>query len=309
MHEDLGSAPARILTRLTILALPEVSAEAVVDDLVTVLTFENGNGPPVVLDNGCWGALVWRGYVTGGLATLYEQVARLADEHGFSALIADERLEVHLAAGRAKVSVIGPLADTIEIDRRLWEYRLERALDPDELAQWFVFDRIRESAEEILTASADQSAPPAWPGTPRLDDDRPHGIDYEQIAGSTFHLLESYEPDGELQDAVVECRRIGGRLRTDLQAPYVAHEQVPARIVGWHVAQWELTAVPDEWSLTARADAELAVVLACLPTPLRTWALERTAAALDLIDRISPDAVEDVPRERLRRELDDARLR
>jgi hypothetical protein len=301
MHEELlDAALARVLTRLTILELPETAAAEVIDDLVTLLTFESGNSAPAIISNGAGGSLVWRGYITGGLATLYEQVAPLADRHGLSALIADERLEVHVAAGSEKVLVIGPLTDTMEVSRWLWEQRVERALEPDELAQWFVFDRIQEGAEQILQSAADGHEPVGPSG-----DERPATVDYAQVDGSTYNLMESYAPDGELQDAVVECRPIGGRWRTDFQAPYVERDAGPVRIVGWHVAQWQLVVGPDEWTLTARADAGLQTVLAHLPAPLRDWAIARTEAALALLDRLVPErrGDDDGARDRLRREL------
>lgn len=301
MHEDLlGTALAPVLTRLTILELPEESGSELVDDLVTLLTFESGNSAPAIIDNGGGGSLVWRGYVTGGLGTLYEQVAPLADRHGLSALIADERLEVHVTAGSEKVLVIGPLTDTMEVSRWLWEQRIERALEPDELAQWFVFDRIRDDADQLLQALPEEDD--AWPAPPRGDE--PAGVDYALVAGSTFTLLESYEPDGEIQDAVVECRPIAGRWRTDFQAPYVDHDAGRARIVGWRVAQWELLARPDEWELQARADAGLGTVLAHLPAPLRAWTIARTEAALGLLDRLCPEPDDAGVRDRLRRELE-----
>ena len=190
MHEDLlGTALAPVLTRLTILELPEESGSELVDDLVTLLTFESGNSSPAVIDNGAGGSLVWRGYVTGGLGTLYEQVAPLADRHGLSALIADERLEVHVAGGSEKVLVIGPLTDTMEVSRWLWEQRVERALEPDELAQWFVFDRIRDDADQLLQALPEDDD--AWPASPRGDE--PAVVDYAPRRRIDLH------PAGELR--------------------------------------------------------------------------------------------------------------
>jgi hypothetical protein len=300
MDEDLiGAAAGRVLARLTILELPEEDDTELVDELVRLLTFESGNNPPAIIAGG---ALVWRGYVTGGLGTLYEQVGPLADRYGLSALIADERLEVHVTGGAEKVLVLGPLTDTMEVSRWLWEHRVERAMDPDELAQWFVFDRIQDSSELLLAAAAgeDDDVTPSPSGA------RPPRIDYARVAGSVCTVLESYEPDGSLQDAVVECRPVAGRWRTDFQAPYVDRDGGRTTIVGWRVAQWELVARPDDWALAARAGADLATVLTHLPLALRPWAIARTQAALELIDAIAPGRDRTGRRDRLRRELEQA---
>jgi hypothetical protein len=305
----------RVRTWMTILDAVEPLPQDLVDALTHLTDFEDGNGPALLVPAGpatC--AVVWRGYLTGGVATVYEHLSPLVDRHALAALFGDDRIEVHVRGGTEDATVIAPMTDPLTVDRMLWEQRLQAACEPDDLAHWFLLDRMREQAEEVLEGvRAAERQRPEWidAAPPDAQLEVPPGVvDLALLAVATFHLVESYTSDGLLDDAIVECRAVGGRWRTDVHAPCIDSAPGDDGCDTWRLVQWHRDhdgVEPDRWVLDAREDVDLGTVVGCLPPDLRSWAERRTRDAIALLDElvddpVTPSARDD--RDRLRCELD-----
>lgn len=305
----------RVRTWLTILGVGERLPPDLTDALSHLTAFEDGNVPALLVPAGpgtC--AVVWRGYLTGGIATVYEHLSPLIDRHGLAALFGDDRLEVHLRGGTEDAIVIAPSAAPITIDRTLWEQRLETAREPDDLAHTFLLDRLPDGGEQLLEAvSAAERRQAEWldAAPPAVQIEVPPGVvDLALLTDATFHLVEAYGPDGLLDDTIVECRAVGAPWRTDVHAPCVDSAPGPDRRDSWRLAQWRLTGdgrEPRRWVLDAQEDVDLETVVGCLPPGLRGWAERRTEEAIALLDQLADDPVAPgagADRDRLRQELE-----
>jgi hypothetical protein len=109
---------ARIDTRLTIVDWPLTVDEELEAAVAGVTTFELANDAPAVVEDGLTRHLAWRGYLTGGLLTLYERLGSLLSDRGLSAFYADPRLEVIVPA-EGELVVLGPLRHPIRIPRAI----------------------------------------------------------------------------------------------------------------------------------------------------------------------------------------------
>jgi hypothetical protein len=312
--DPLAGAFDRVLTRLTIFNLDAPVPKPLVRALVDLFTFEKANSHPAIVDNGSGGrAIVWRGYLTGGLRTLYDRVAPMLDEHDLVGLLADPRLEVHVAAGADTVTIMGALADSITVDRSEWERRLERADDADALVQTFIIDRLNEGANDVLQAvrDRDDATRPALGSPPpdTLKQSPPGAVDFDMLEESTFHLGESYDPEGNITAAEVICHTFGGNWRTDILAP-VVNDSDDERRDRWRAIQYrwiteneddveaedeeeddDFGEEPGRWSPSGRQELALDEVLQHLPQALHAWALDKTQYAIEALEEMIGDPI------------------
>jgi hypothetical protein len=224
MSDDLlASAWDRIDSRLTIVNWPSDPPPDLVAVVENLVTFEMANGPPAVLAGaGDTNVLVWRGYLTGGIAALYEQLSGLVDDHGLIALIGDARLEVQLVAGADRVAVLGALRHTVVVDRDEFETRLAAASGAADLAASFVHDALNQGAGEVLGQALERDRAQAHQLGARppevLRQIAPGDVDFDLLDEATVEVSEVYDPEGDLIDAALRCETFGG-WRTDFLAP------------------------------------------------------------------------------------------
>jgi hypothetical protein len=134
----LDGAWDRIDSRLTIVNWPAEPPDALAAAVTNLVTFEAANAPPAVLAGTAdTDVLVWRGYLTGGIAALHEAVIGLIDEHGLIALIGDARLEIHVVGHTDRVAVLGALRHPVVLDREAFEAKLATAAGANDLAAGF----------------------------------------------------------------------------------------------------------------------------------------------------------------------------
>jgi hypothetical protein len=125
---------ARIDTRLTVVDWPLVADDELDAAVLGVTAFELANAAPAVVEDGTNRHLAWRGYLTGGLLTLYERLGTLLSERGLGAFYADPRLEVFVPAD-GEVVVLGALRHPIRIERTGWDARVAAADGGNDLAE------------------------------------------------------------------------------------------------------------------------------------------------------------------------------
>jgi hypothetical protein len=284
------AATARIDTRLTVVDWPSVPEQELTDAVTAVTTFELANDAPAVLEDVATRHLAWRGYLTGGLLTLYERLGSLLSEHGLSAFYADPRLEVFVPA-EGSVVVLGALRHPLILPRDIWDARVAKADSGDDLAAEFLRDALAGADSVFADAmrAAEEAPPSSVAQRPAaIETTVPGELDFELLDDSDYELTERYDPEGNLDETWVSCQVL--RWRTDFVAPgtVLPPDQRLEDAVRWRVSQWEWTeeadpalapdvAEDDEldsdggWVLRANVPVTAADVAANLPLALQPW--------------------------------------
>jgi hypothetical protein len=291
---------ARIDTRLTIVDWPLTVDEELEAAVAGVTTFELANDAPAVVVDGLTRHLAWRGYLTGGLLTLYERLGALLSDHGLSAFYADPRLEAFVPA-EGEVVVLGPLRHPIRIDRADWDARVAAADEGSELAEGFIRSALEGASEVIDQARHAAQEEPGALAAPRpeaIEQRAPGEVELDLLDDSDFELTERFDPEGNPEESWVSCRVL--RWRTDFVPPGTVRDpdQRLEDALSWRVSQWQW--VPEEtedddeddedewgeWSLRAHSPIDAAAVIDRLPEPLTLWVRRRTEQAVELFDEL-----------------------
>lgn len=264
---DLSAAVPRLPTRLTVLGWPEDPTPALEEAVAYVTGFEGGNPAPLVLGAGGSRHLAWRGDVTGGVATLYEQLAPLLADSGLDATFSDPRMEVYVPADGPVTVLAAATARPMNIDRGAFEERVSET----------------ELVGPLLAA-----APSV--GEPRADVSWHAGL-REVLAGAQITVVERRDPDGLLEETWASCRTAGRRV--DFMAPgtSLGEESLEASL-GWrlHDADWLPARTPAEeedadhgrWRTRSRRAISARDAATLLPDPLLRWIVDATRNGLDL---------------------------
>jgi hypothetical protein len=149
-----------------------------------VTTFELANDVPAVVEDGSTRHLAWRGYLTGGLLTLSEQVGALVSDRGLSAFYADPRLAVFIPAA-GDVVVLGALRYPIRIDRADRDARVAAAESGSDLAA-----RLIEEATATASEVIEQARRAAEDDPHPLVAPRPEAFEQRAPGEVEFDLLE-----------------------------------------------------------------------------------------------------------------------
>ena len=294
---------ARIDTRLTIVDWPLTVDEELEAAVAGVTTFELANDARAVVEDGLTRHLAWRGYLTGGLLTLYERLGSLLSERGLSAFYADPRLEAFVPAD-GEVVVLGALRHPIRIDRAEWDARVAAADDGSELAEGFIRSALEGASEVIEQARHAAQEEPGTLGAPRpeaIEQRAPGEVELDLPDDSDCELTERFDPEGNPEESWVSCRVL--RWRTDFVPPGTVREpdQRLEDTLSWRVSQWQW--VPQdaqdededdegewgEWALRAHSPIDAATVAERLPEPLMGWVRHRTEQGVALFDELEAE--------------------
>jgi hypothetical protein len=96
-----------------------------------------GDEPGVVLDSSSTRQLVWRGYLTGGLVTVWLRLGCALRDAEVSAFIGDRRLEVFVP-GRGDVAVFGALRRAVVLSWEEWDENVRVEGSVEDLVAGFV---------------------------------------------------------------------------------------------------------------------------------------------------------------------------
>lgn len=262
--------PDRRVSRLTVhgwAARPDPELERAI---AYVTTFEHGNQPPAVLGDGDRRHLAWRGAVTGGALTLYEQLAPALAGHDLDASFADARLE-------AFVPAIGPVVLLAEDGRRV-------ALDRDEFERRIeLLDRGGRAEDLFVTPDRGD------PAREEADPGRTAWLEAltARVACAEVTIVERFDPDGFLEEAWSTCQVLGWRVEFLTPGTCRGPEDSLETCLVWRVAEWEWAAGADghqlgRWRLRERRAVEAREVAAALPDALATWVARATAEGIEL---------------------------
>jgi len=103
-----------------------------------------GDDPGVVVDSSGARHLVWRGYLTGGLITVWLRLGHALRNAEVSAFVGDPRLEVFVPA-QGDVAVFGALRHAVLLSWEEWEERVRAADSVEGLLAIFVHAAMSES--------------------------------------------------------------------------------------------------------------------------------------------------------------------
>ena len=302
---------ARIDTRLTVIDWPDAPDADLVEAVTGVTTFELANDPPDLLVDGDRRHLAWRGYLTGGLLTLFERVGAKVSALGMSAFYGDPRLEVFVPA-HGNVVVLGALRVPIVIERDEWDTRVRSAGSASDLVADLTAP-LGSGAEEIIAEArraAEEEPHPFLALRPEaLELSAPGEVQLELLEDAEFELTERYAPEGSLDAAWLSFEI--PHWRTDFIAP--ATVLPPYRLLEesqhWRVAQWKW--VPDgeeddegEWELWAHMPVNVSDVLQWIPDVIGSWVRNMTELAIGVLEEIAEEEpVFRVAADTLKREL------
>lgn len=297
----------RLDTRLTVVDWPTPVDEELEKAVLEITTFELANDAPAALSDPVSRHLAWRGYLTGGVLTLYERLGGLFADRQLSAFFADPHLEVFVPYA-GEVTVLGTLRYPIQVGHDDWKQCVAKAGSSKQLSASFL-QRALDGASSVITEAREAAArsehtisrprPAAIPQIP------PGEVDFDLLDESDATLTEHYDPDGLASESWASCQML--RWRTDFLAP--GTDGVPGQdyleTLSWRVAQWEWVDdvqmgadeyldEPGEWTLRAWMPISASEAMGHLPSALAAWVRRFTRIGRDdataLADEADPDA-------------------
>jgi hypothetical protein len=286
----------RIDTRLTVIDWPADADDALVDAVTSVTTFEIANDGPTVLIDGDRRHLVWRGYLTGGLLTLYERLGQTLSQLGMSAFYADPRIEVFVPA-RGDVVVLGALRQPIPVSRQEWDARVAGAGSAAQLAM-DLMPRPSTAAEEIIAearrAAEQEPHPFLAPRPEAFEMPAPGEVQFDLLDDAECELTERYDPEGSLDAARLSFGML--RWRTDFLAPLTVLPPFRSMMdsLTWRVTQWEWVEDgqgDDEggWTPCAQMPVTVREVVDRVPPKLALWVRGMTELAIAQLEELAEE--------------------
>ena len=267
--DDSFGATERRQSRLTVHGWPEEPDASLEWEIAYMTTFEGGNEPPVVLGAGAGRHLAWRGTVTGGVLTLYEQLGPLLREHGLDAAFADARVEAYVPA-QGPVFVLADGGGGQELSREAFEREIAR------------LDRAAPGGDRFDSAA-----------TPPPDGTRAAWLEAlaARVACAEITLVERFDPDGFLEEAWSTCQSLGWRVEFLTPGTCRAPEDSLETCLVWRVAEWEWVSAPGadrlgRWRLRDRRPVAAHEVAAALPEALATWVVRATEEGIELCEAL-----------------------
>lgn len=281
---------ARIDTRLTVIDWPRDPDDELVDAITGVTTFEIANDGPAVVVDSERRHLVWRGYLTGGLLTLYERLGRTLSDLGLGAFFGDPRIEVFVPA-EGDVIVLGALRQAIPVPRDEWDARVSTASSAAQLAT-DLLPRPSTAAEEIIAEArrAAEQEPQPFPAVrpEAFETPAPGEVQFDLIEDAECELAERYGPEGSLEAAWLSFAIL--RWRTDFLAPLTVLPPYRSLMdsLTWRVAQWECVD-DDAWELRAHMPVSVREVAGRMPDKLALWVRGMTEHAIEQLELLAEE--------------------
>jgi hypothetical protein len=312
---DEFPATALIDTHVKLLDVADVGDDLIeaLDDLVGMAG--GCDEPAFVGDAGRTRHLVWRGYLTGGLMTVWLRLGGALRDAEVSAFVGDPRLEVFVPA-HGEVAVFGVLRQAVVLSWEEWDERVRAAGSVEDLVAGFVHDAIgktppftpREHRSSSLDDDEDDDAV-AFPDAERIHEKAlyaprpemieqlaPGEIDWEILDESQADLTICCDPDGNVQRESVVCYLM--RWRTEFAAPGtpLADESWQDSFQ-WTVGQWrwegeEEDTEQDNWILRGKQPINVMKALEQMPEPLRPWVLDATRRAISDLEELAEEQEE-----------------
>jgi len=287
-----------------------------------------GDDPGVVVDSSGARHLVWRGYLTGGLITVWLRLGHALRNAEVSAFVGDPRLEVFVPA-QGDVAVFGALRHAVLLSWEEWDERVRAADSVEGLVASFVHAAMSESppfeppARESLRVNDDDDEggfPEAervpertlyGPRPEMIEQLAPGEIDWELVDESDANLTISCDPEGNVEEEFVVCYLMRWQTRFAAPGTVVAGEPWHESFE-WAVGQWQWVGEQDEdedteqgdWVLRGTKPLTVMKALEQMPPALRPWVLGSTRRAIsDLADLVEEQPAFKVALEKLRGEL------
>jgi hypothetical protein len=330
-HRDEFPATALIEAHLKVLDVAGAGDELLeaLTDLVSMGRI--GDEPGAVIDSSGTRHLVWRGYLTGGLITVWLRLGQALRNAEVSAFLGDPRLEVFVPA-HGEIAVFGVLRHPIALSWEEWDERLRAAGSVEELVASFIHAAMSESwlfeppARESMAAADDDDEDEdqiAFPEAERVREPMLYGphpkmieqlepgqVDWELVDESDANLTISCDPEGSVEQESVVCYLM--RWRTEFAAPGTVLADEPwQESFGWAVGQWQSVGEEQddegeerEWVLRGKEPLTVSKALEQMPQALRPWVLDSTTRAIRDLEHLAEEEPSLKPAlEKLRDEL------
>jgi hypothetical protein len=295
-----GQQVERLDTRLLILDLQHEVPEEVESALTELTQLERWNDSPAPLEDDSSRHLCWRGYVTGGVTTVWEMLGELLLREGLSAMYTDPLVEAFVPARGESVAVLGPLRRPVRLSLEEWREQVGRAANSHDLHDAMIRLGSGGAESEIRAARAAVGADSSsrYQGRPEQIEVRAPGeVLLELVEESDVTLTESFDPDGFEEGSWASCGVL--RWRTEFLAPGTA--RVPGQsyddCLTWRVAQWEWAPDDEEdqgstegeeaaWKLRGQMPVRAPDVAEHLPDELRQWVERATRHGIERADEL-----------------------
>jgi hypothetical protein len=255
-QRDEFPATALIDTHMKLLDVAGAGDELLeaVKDLVSMGRI--GDEPSVVHDTNGARHLVWRGYLTGGLITVWLRLGRALRDAEVSAFIGDPRVELYVP-GRGDVAVFGALRRAVVLPWEEWDEKVRTAGSVEDLVAGFLHAAMSERppfkppASDTGLTGADEDDLGTFPEAEHVNEPTLYGprpemieqlapgeIDWELVDESDANLTISCDPEGNVEEESVVCHLM--RWRTEFAAPGTVLAGEPwEESLEWAAGQWE----------------------------------------------------------------------
>jgi hypothetical protein len=276
----------QIESRITVLDWPEEAPRELADAIIGLASFQMANVEPSLLEWEEGRLLVWRGYLTGGVLTLYSRLAGLCDDYGLTVLLADPRVEILVHGGADHAHVMGVFRTPKRIGRARLGDLIDRANTGADFVQSIFSDGLSVQQTEIVESVREASkergsgfgeAPPE-----AIAEVTPGHVDWALVEECYVERHEEFTPDDELVKSLVTFTL--GPWRTELHPPGERFDGSYAESLRWRAVQYKWTAPQatddSDWVLRGSEHAPVVRVLEHLPPDLHPWARGLTRDAI-----------------------------
>jgi hypothetical protein len=296
----------RLDTRLLILDLPAEVPEEVESAVIELTRLERWNDSPALLEDDSGRHMCWRGYITGGVTTVWEMLGEVLLREGLSAMYTDPLVEAFVPARGESVAVLGALRRPVRLSLQEWREQVGRAANSHDLHSVMIGLGSGEGESEIRAARAAVGADTSsrYEGRPEQIEVRAPGeVLLELVEESDVTLTERFDPEGFEEGSWASCQVL--RWRTEFLSPGTI--RIPGQSyddsLTWRVAQWEWVPADegderaqegedDPWKLRGQMPVRAQDVAEHLPDELRQWVERATHRGIERAEDLRDEVPE-----------------
>lgn len=299
-HMPEGIAGAEFLlhdVRIVVLNLPDEDLVELHDALGGLCQDYVGNEGWAEISGGERPVVFWRGWVAGGIASVYLALAPALVEHELEVLLSDNRIDVVTAGGADDVVINGLYRVPRVMSAEQFRALAVEALTPDDLVhrlmafKWADEDRLGFARREAnRTKTEDAADGELWQRPRVVTQVAPGHIDWGYLDESDCQVVDDYDPEGSLTDsrAIFTC----GAMTTQVIPPAVFEPEIEPHQTDfrWRAFQFD---ADEEEPTVALEIITVERTLEVMPGRSATWVRDLTREAIEQATAVLEDCEED----------------